>query len=94
MIKVMAFLEDKFVPTLTGESARRFLEEMERNDNMATHVLPDNFFDDGYRLANDLGSFFTLGLVLPESLMTEGRAGWVKRYRKVRGLFPFQHIFQ
>lgn len=42
----MAFLEDKFVPTLTGESARRFLEEMERNDNMATHVLPDNFFDE------------------------------------------------
>lgn len=42
----MAILGNRCAPVLTGESARRFLEAMERADRLPRRELPENFFSD------------------------------------------------
>ena len=37
---------NRCAPVLTGESARRFLEAMERADRLPRRELPENFFSD------------------------------------------------
>ena len=42
----MAILGNRCAPVLTGESARRFLEAMEKADRLPRRELPENFFSD------------------------------------------------
>lgn len=37
---------NRCAPVLTGESARRFLEAMEKADRLPRRELPENFFSD------------------------------------------------
>ena len=37
---------EQMAPVLTGESARRFLEAMEKADRLPRRELPENFFSD------------------------------------------------
>ena len=42
----MGYIDEKCAPTLTGKSARRFLEAMEKVDRLPHRELPEDFFDE------------------------------------------------